>query len=149
VVRELFAVTGIRINRNIVIPNAELSESFVRSTGPGGQNVNKLSTKVELRWTPSSSSAFSDAQRQYLLQRLAHRLIESGELIIVADEHRTQGRNRDEARKKLALVVRQAMVRPKKRRPTKPSRASVKRRLDGKKRRSSTKKNRAKARLDD
>ena len=142
-------MTGIRINRNIVIPNAELSESFVRSTGPGGQNVNKLSTKVELRWTPSSSSAFSDAQRQYLVQRLAHRLIESGELIIVADEHRTQGRNRDEARKKLAVVVRQALVRPKKRRPTKPSRASVKRRLDGKKRRSSTKKNRAKARLDD
>ena len=142
-------MTGIRINRNIVIPNAELSESFVRSTGPGGQNVNKLSTKVELRWTPSSSSAFSDAQRQYLVQRLAHRLIESGELIIVADEHRTQGRNRDEARKKLAVVVRQALVRPKKRRPTKPSRASVKRRLDGKKRRASTKKNRAKARLDD
>lgn len=142
-------MTGIRINRNIVIPNAELSESFVRSTGPGGQNVNKLSTKVELRWTPALSSTFSDAQRQYLVQRLAHRLIESGELIIVADEHRTQGRNRDEARKKLAAVVRQALVRPKKRRPTKPSRASVKRRLEGKKRRSSTKKNRAKARLDD
>lgn len=142
-------MTGIRINRNIVIPNAELSESFVRSTGPGGQNVNKLSTKVELRWTPASSSAFSEAQREYLVQRLAHRIIESGELIISSDEHRTQGRNRDEARKKLAEIVRKALVRPKKRRPTKPSRASIKRRLEGKKRRSSTKKNRAKARLDD
>jgi ribosome-associated protein len=91
----------------------------------------------------------SESQKTYLLQRLAHRIIESGELIIVADEHRTQGRNRDEARKKLAVVVRQALVRPKKRRPTKPSRASVKRRLDGKKRRSTTKKNRSKTRLDD
>jgi ribosome-associated protein len=142
-------VEGIRINRNIVIPNAELSESFVRSTGPGGQNVNKLSTKVELRWNPTTSTAISEAQKSYLLQRLAHRIIESGELIISADEHRTQGRNRDEARKKLALVVRQALVRPKKRRPTKPSRASIKRRLDGKKHRSGTKKNRAKTRMDE
>lgn len=148
-VRELLAVEGIRINRNIVIPNAELCESFVRSTGPGGQNVNKLSTKVELRWNPSTSTAMSEAQKSYLLQRLAQRMTESGELIISSDEHRTQGRNRDEARKKLALVVRQALVRPKKRRPTKPSRASIKRRLDGKKQRSSTKKNRAKARVDD
>ncbi len=142
-------MTGIRINRNIVIPNAELGESFVRSAGPGGQNVNKLSTKVELRWTPATSSALSDFQRDYLLKRLAHRITESGELIITCEEHRTQARNRDEVRVKLATVVRQALQRPKKRRPTKPSRASVKRRLDGKKRRSTTKKNRSKARHDD
>ncbi len=142
-------MTGIRINRNIVIPNAELSESFVRSAGPGGQNVNKLSTKVELRWTPGTSTAFSEAQRTYLLQRLAHRIIESGEIIISCEEHRTQARNRDEVRKKLVLVVRQALVRPKKRRPTKPSRASIKRRLEGKKRRSTTKKNRTRTRHDD
>ncbi len=142
-------MSEIRINRNIVIPNAELSESFVRSTGPGGQNVNKLSTKVELRWKPAESTALGETQKKYLLQRLAHRLIESGELIVSSEEHRTQGRNRDEVRKKLALIVRQALVRPKKRRPTKPSRASVKRRLEGKKRRSTTKRNRAKARLDD
>ena len=142
-------MSGISVNRNIIIPNAELTESFVRSTGPGGQNVNKVATKVELRWTPATSSALSDAQKTYLAQRLAHRIIESGELIVSCDEHRTQGRNRDEARDKLALLVRQALVRPKKRRPTKPSRASIKRRLDGKKRRSSTKKNRAKARQDD
>lgn len=142
-------MSGIAVNRNIIIPSSELTESFVRSTGPGGQNVNKLSTKVELRWTPGTSSALSEAQKTYLLQRLAHRIIESGELIVSCDEHRTQGRNRDEARDKLAVLVRQALIRPKKRRPTKPSRASIRRRLDGKKHRSSTKKNRAKARLDD
>lgn len=139
----------IRIHRSILIPSSELRESFVRSTGPGGQNVNKLSTKVELRWTPGTSSALSESQREYLLQRLAKRLTESGELIVSCDEHRTQGRNRDEAHDKLALLVRQALVRPKKRRATRPSRASVKRRLDSKKRRSSIKKNRSKARLDD
>ena len=142
-------MSGIAVNRNIIIPNAELTESFVRSTGPGGQNVNKLSTKVELRWTPGTSSALSEAQKAYLAHRLAHRIIDSGELIVSCDEHRTQGRNRDEARDKLAALVRQALIRPKKRRPTKPSRASIRRRLDGKKRRSSTKKNRAKARVDD
>ena len=142
-------MSGIAVNRNITIPNGELTESFVRSAGPGGQNVNKVATKVELRWTPGSSSALSEAQKTYLVQRLAHRITESGELIVSCEAHRTQVRNREEARDKLALLVRQALVRPKKRRPTKPSRASIKRRLEGKKRRSSTKKNRAKARLDD
>jgi ribosome-associated protein len=142
-------VPEIRINRSILIPESELRESFVRSAGPGGQNVNKLSTKVELRWTPGTSKALSEHQRNYLLQRLASRLTESGELIVSSDEHRTQGRNREDARRKLAAVVRQALVRPKKRRATKPSRASVKRRLDSKKHRSSVKKGRAKARYDD
>jgi ribosome-associated protein len=142
-------VAEIRINRSTLIPESELRESFVRSAGPGGQNVNKLSTKVELRWTPGTSSALSEPQRAYLLQRLANRLTESGDLIVSCDEHRTQARNRDEARNKLGALVRQALVRPKKRRATKPSRASVKRRLDGKKHRSSVKKNRSKARHDD
>ena len=142
-------MTEIRINRSVLIPSNELRESFVRSAGPGGQNVNKLSTKVELRWTPSTSCVLGESQREYLLQRLANRLTENGELIVSCDEHRTQGRNRDQARNKLGALVRQALLRPKKRRATRPSRASVKRRLDSKKRRSSIKRNRSRARLDD
>lgn len=139
----------IRINHRILIPEREVRESFVTATGPGGQNVNKVATKVELRWIPSASTAFREAEHAYLLQRLATRLTEKGELLVTCDEHRTQVRNREEARSKLAAIVRQALVRPKKRRPTRPSKASVRRRLDGKSKRSAVKKGRSKPRHDD
>ena len=142
-------MSEIHIQRNLVIPSAELKESFVRSTGPGGQNVNKVATKVELRWTPSTSESLGSVDREYLLKRLASRLTDAGELIVSCEEHRTQIRNRAEARAKLAEIVRQALIRPKKRRPTKPSRSSVKRRLEGKSRRASIKKSRSKARNDE
>lgn len=139
----------IRINHRIVIPESEVRESFVTSTGPGGQNVNKVATKVELRWAPKDSASFREAEHAYLLHRLEQRLTDKGELLVTCDEHRTQARNRDEARSKLAAIVRQALHRPKKRRPTRPSKASVKRRLEGKRRRADVKKSRGKARHED
>ncbi len=126
-----------------------MRESFVTSTGPGGQNVNKLSTKVELRWSPKESKVFREVEHAYLLRRLASRLTEKGELIVTCEEHRTQIRNREEVRVKLAAIVRQALHRPKKRRPTKPSKGAVRRRLEHKSRRSSVKKGRRKASYDD
>lgn len=130
----------IRVQAGVLIPASEVKESFARSTGPGGQNVNKLSTKVELRWSPGSSDALSEADRIYLVRRLGKRLTEGGDLIVTCEEFRTQLRNREEARNKLAAVIRQALLRPKKRRATRPTKASVRRRLDGKKRRSTVKK---------
>ncbi len=132
----------IRVQAGLLIPASEVQESFARSTGPGGQNVNKVSTKVELRWAPAESVALGATDRSYLLRRLANKLTEAGELIVTCEEFRTQLRNREEARRKLAEQVRQALVRPKKRRATKPTKASVKRRLEGKKRRSDVKKSR-------
>ena len=139
----------IRINHRIVIPERELRESFVTATGPGGQNVNKVATKVELRWIPSASSAFPEAEKAYLLLRLAQRVTDKGEILVTCDEHRTQVRNREEARIKLAAIVRQALVRPKKRRPTRPTKGSVRRRLDGKRKRAAVKQGRGKTRQDD
>ena len=142
-------MTDLQITRKVQIPDSELRESFSRSSGPGGQNVNKLATKVELRWVPATSVALSEVDREYLLKRLATRLTASGELIVTCEEHRTQARNREEARAKLATLIRDALVRPKKRRPTKPSKGSVKRRLEGKSRRSSIKKGRGRGGMDD
>lgn len=139
----------IRINHRVVIPEREVRESFVTATGPGGQNVNKVATKVELRWAPKDSAAFSANDHGYLLLRLQSRLTDKGELLVTCDEHRTQVRNREEARTKLAAIVRQALIRPKKRRATRPTKASVRRRLDGKRKRSDVKKGRGKARHDD
>ena len=139
----------IRINHRLVIPEREVRESFVTATGPGGQNVNKVATKVELRWTPGESSAFREAELAYLLRRLEKRLTDKGEVLVTCDEHRTQVRNREEARVKLAAIVRQALVRPKKRRVTRPTKASVRRRLDGKRKRAAVKKGRSNSRHDD
>ena len=107
----------IRINHRIVIPESEIRESFVTSTGPGGQNVNKVATKVELRWSPKDSASFREVEHGYLLLRLGQRLTDKGELLVTCEEHRTQARNRDEARAKLAAIVRQALHRPKPRSP--------------------------------
>jgi len=140
------AMREIRINHRLVIPPHEIRESFVTSSGPGGQNVNKLATKVELRWSPKESTIFRAMEHRYLLERLASRLTDKGELLITCDHHRTQMRNREEARTKLAHIVGQALHRPKKRVATKPSKGSVRRRLDRKSRRSAIKKSRTKYR---
>ncbi len=142
-------MSDLRIGPRVTIATSELSESFTRSTGPGGQNVNKVATKVSLRWTPATSAGLSEFDREYLLLRLASKLTDAGELIITCDEHRTQARNRAEVRVKLSRVILEALVRPKRRRVTLPTRSSVRRRLDGKKRRSDLKRSRGKSGQDD
>ena len=103
---------------------SELTISFIRASGPGGQNVNKVSSKVELRWNPTTSAALTDDDRAWLLGRLANRLTTDGTLIVTSTATRDQLKNRDDVMSKLTLIVRAALERPKTRRPTKPSRAA-------------------------
>ena len=121
------------VNDRITIPGAELRVSFARSGGPGGQNVNKVETKVELRWTPAETGALDDRDKAWLIKRLAARLTSAGEILITSSRTRDQGRNREDAHQKLADVLRKALERPKRRRKTKPSRGAVEKRLERKK----------------
>lgn len=130
------------VNDRVEIPLSEIDLAFARSGGPGGQNVNKVETQVEVRWTPSTSAALSPDDRAWLVQKLASRLTKDGELLVTSNRFRTQGANRQDALDRLADVVRQALHRPKKRTKTKPSKAAKQRRLQSKKSRSQTKKNR-------
>ena len=130
------------ISDRLTIPAGELGLAFARSGGSGGQNVNKVSSKVELRWNVASSTALADADRTWLLDKLASRLTSDGTLIVVSQLTRDQIKNRDDAESKLVLIVRTALVRPKTRRATKPSRAAKRRRLDGKRHRAEIKANR-------
>jgi ribosome-associated protein len=114
----------------------------MRSGGPGGQNVNKVASKVQLRWRPATSAAFSDADREWVISRLASKLTTDGELIVSSGLTRDQGRNRLDAEGKLANLVRAALVRPKTRRATRPSAAAKARRLDEKKARGEKKRRR-------
>ena len=130
------------IKPGITIPAGELSVAFARSGGPGGQNVNKVASKVDLRWNPKTSSAIGESDRAWLLERLASRLTTDGTLIVTSTLTRDQLKNRDDAESKLVLIVRTALDRPKTRRPTKPSRSAKRRRVDNKRHRSETKRNR-------
>jgi ribosome-associated protein len=134
--------TDIVISPRLTIPAGELSLAFARSGGPGGQNVNKVASKVELRWNPSTSAALSEDDRTWLLSRLASKLTSDGTLIVTSTLTRDQIKNRDDAASKLALIVRAALDRPKTRRPTKPTRASKRRRVEGKRHRAQIKANR-------
>jgi ribosome-associated protein len=129
----------IRITDAIAIEEREIEESFIRASGPGGQNVNKLSTAVQLRFDVRRSPSLpNDVSTR--LQRLAgSRLTKDGVLVITAQRHRTQERNRDDALARLVDLIRLAAVPPKPRRPTRPTAASRARRLQGKKRRSGIK----------
>jgi len=120
-----------------VIPASELTESFVRAAGPGGQNVNKVSSKVELRWNPAQSgalAALSERDRTWLLSRLARNLTTSGDLVVRSSQTRDQARNRTDARARMADLLRAALRRPRRRIATKPTRGAVERRIQGKKR---------------
>ena len=124
---------AIRITDEISIDENEIVESFVRSSGPGGQNVNKLSTAVQLRFDVRRSASLPNDVAVRLMRLSGKRLTKEGVLVIVAQNHRTQERNRAEALERLIALVRQASVRPEKRIPTKPSKASREKRLEGKK----------------
>jgi ribosome-associated protein len=139
----------IHITSTLVIEDAEFEERFVRASGPGGQNVNKVSTAVQLRFDVGRSPALSGEVRERLRALAGSRMTDEGVLVIDARTHRTQGQNRDEARERLADLVRRALVRPKRRKKTKPGKAAKERRLDTKKRRSDTKRTRGRLRGDD
>ena len=131
------------ITPSLSIPDDEIQVAFCRSSGPGGQNVNKVETQVELRWPLARSRALNEDDRAWLMQRLATKLTSSGELLVTSSLTRSQLQNRLDAAEKLANIIRVALVRPKRRRKTRPSRGSVERRLSAKKRNSDTKRSRS------
>lgn len=129
----------IGINDALWIPRTELTYRATRSGGPGGQHVNTSSTRIELLWDVGASPSLSDEQRALILEKLANRISQEGVLLIAASEHRSQLQNKEAATARLAELVRQALVVPKTRRKTKPSRASREERLRAKQHRSSVK----------
>jgi ribosome-associated protein len=129
----------IRITDRISIDEAEIEENFVRSSGPGGQNVNKLSTAVQLRFDVRHSPSLPNDVAVRLTRLAGKRMTKDGVLVIIAQNHRTQERNRAEARERLIRIVRQAAIKPIPRRATKPTKASREKRIESKKRRSSVK----------
>ena len=134
----------LRVTAAIAIPDSELSESFILSSGAGGQNVNKVASAVQLRFDALHSPSLSDDVRIRLLRLAGHRLTKDGVIIVTARESRDQVRNREIARQRLAELIRRATVVPKKRKPTRPTRASKERRIESKKRDARTKQQRSK-----
>jgi ribosome-associated protein len=132
----------IRVTDQIGIDESEIEESFVRSSGPGGQNVNKLSTAVQLRFDVRRSPSLPNDVAIRLMRLAGNRMTKDGVLVIIAQNHRTQERNRAEARERLIDLIAAAAVKPVPRRATKPTRASRQKRLEGKKHRSVIKRHR-------
>ncbi len=133
------AMATFPVTDSISIDESELSEAFVRASGPGGQNVNKLSTAVQLRFDARRSLSLPNDVAIRLQKLAGKRLTNEGIIVIVAQQHRTQERNRADARARLFDMIREAAVKPTVRRATKPTKASKTRRLEGKKVRSNVK----------
>lgn len=121
------------INDRIRIPKTEFTWTFVRSSGPGGQNVNKVNSKAVLRWPVTASPSLPDDVRARFLTKYARRVTADGELLISSQRYRDQGRNVADCLDKLGALVAEVAVRPKRRRPTRPKQGDIQRRLDAKK----------------
>lgn len=132
----------LEITPTLAIDESEISEEFVRASGPGGQNVNKVETAVQLRFNVQTSPSLPEWVRQRLRQLAGNRITDEGELIIEAKRYRSQLQNREDARQQLIDLIRQATIRPKTRRKTKPTAASQQKRLERKSQRSQTKRQR-------
>jgi ribosome-associated protein len=129
----------IRVTDQINIDEREIEESFVRASGPGGQNVNKLATAVQLRFDVSGSPSLPAEVRARLEKLAGARMTREGVLVIAAQRHRTQARNRQDALERLVDLVRRAAIEPRPRRPTRPTAAARERRIEVKKRRAGIK----------
>lgn len=138
----------LEITSSLAIDEREIDERFVRASGPGGQNVNKVSTAVELRFDVARSS-LPDDMKARVVTLAGHRMTSDGVVVIDSREHRTQAMNREAARARLVTLLQQAAVRPRTRRPTRPGRGARERRLSEKKRRSDVKSGRGRGGSDD
>jgi ribosome-associated protein len=137
------------VTPSLTIPDEAIEERFVRASGPGGQNVNKVATAVQLRFDPAKARELSGDVRARLTTLAGARVTDDGIIVIDARSHRTQSQNREDARQRLVELVRRALVRPKRRRKTKPGKAAVQRRIESKKHRGETKRARSRRPDDD
>lgn len=139
----------LKVNHRISIPYTEFDFTFARSGGPGGQNVNKLNTKVTLRWKIESSKTLPDDVRDRFTKKFHRRITKDGEFLITSQRFRDQGRNVADCLDKLRDLLLEVATAPRKRKPTRPSRGSIERRLKDKKRTSDRKKSRQRPSLED